>query len=165
MSLWCIFDNGTSARIFSCVRPVYEWAVSDLDRPMHWSLWALVAHSSYTEGSHTTKNTASEFIGWVKCQIGYCCYKRVWIPHSLIFKSCISPKFAKFACKQTFVGGYAVQLCGAFLRKEGWIQVLAGKALSIQTVAFFLRTPWACTITFFTVVIYRFVCPWQAFPA
>jgi hypothetical protein len=29
---------------------------------MHKSLWALVAHSSFTEGSHMTKNTASGVI-------------------------------------------------------------------------------------------------------
>ena len=33
--------------------------MSDLDRLMHRSLWAEVAHSSFTEGSHMTKNTAS----------------------------------------------------------------------------------------------------------
>ncbi len=46
-------------RIFSCVRPFYERAVSDLDRSMHRSLWVQVAHSSFIEGSLTTKNTAS----------------------------------------------------------------------------------------------------------
>ncbi len=46
------------AHIFSHVRPFYEWAMSDLDRSMHRSLWVQVAHSSFTEGSHTTKNTA-----------------------------------------------------------------------------------------------------------
>jgi hypothetical protein len=50
-------------RIFSHVRPFYERAVSDLDRPMHRSLWVLVAHSSFMEGSHKTKNTAS---GWYR---------------------------------------------------------------------------------------------------
>jgi hypothetical protein len=30
--------------------------VSNLDRSMHRSLWVLVAHSSFIEGSHTTKN-------------------------------------------------------------------------------------------------------------
>ncbi len=33
--------------------------MSDLDRSMHGSLWVLVAHTSFIEGSHTTKNTAS----------------------------------------------------------------------------------------------------------
>ncbi len=47
-------------RIFSCVQPSYEWAVSDLDMSMNIFLWVLVAHSSFTEGSHMTKNTASE---------------------------------------------------------------------------------------------------------
>jgi hypothetical protein len=46
-------------RIFSHVRPFYERAVSDLGRPMHRSLWVYVAHSSFIEVSHTTKNTAS----------------------------------------------------------------------------------------------------------
>ncbi len=46
-------------RNFSHVRPFDERAVSDLDRSMHRSLWALVTHSSFIEGSHTTKNTAS----------------------------------------------------------------------------------------------------------
>ncbi len=46
-------------RIFSRVWPIYEWAVSDLDRPMHRSLWVWVTHSSFTKGSHMTKNTAS----------------------------------------------------------------------------------------------------------
>ncbi len=42
--------------IYSRVRPFYEPAVSDLDRSMHRSLWVLVAHNSFIEGSHTTKN-------------------------------------------------------------------------------------------------------------
>ncbi len=33
--------------------------MSNLDRKMHRSLWVLVAHSSFIEGSLTTKNTAS----------------------------------------------------------------------------------------------------------
>ena len=33
--------------------------MSDLDRSLHVSLWVYVAHSSFIEGSHTTKNTAS----------------------------------------------------------------------------------------------------------
>jgi len=51
--------NVFRGHIFSHVRPFYERAVSNLDRPMHRSLWVLVTHSSFTEGSHTTKNTAS----------------------------------------------------------------------------------------------------------
>ncbi len=47
------------ARIFSRVRPFYERGVSDLDCSMHRSVWAPVAHSSFTEGSHMTKNTAA----------------------------------------------------------------------------------------------------------
>ncbi len=35
--------------------------MSDLDRSMNRSLWVLVAHSLFKEGSHTTKNAAS---GW-----------------------------------------------------------------------------------------------------
>ncbi len=58
-----ITDQGktfvTWDRIFSCVRPFYERAVSNLDRSMHISLWAYVAHSSFIEGLHTTKNIAS----------------------------------------------------------------------------------------------------------
>ncbi len=58
----------TWGRIFSCVWPFYVWAVSDLG--MHRSLWVLVAHSSFIEGSHTTKNTASDilfrFVNWKK---------------------------------------------------------------------------------------------------
>jgi len=45
----------TRGRILSRVRPFYERAVSDLDRSMHRSLWVYVAHSSFIEGSHTTK--------------------------------------------------------------------------------------------------------------
>jgi hypothetical protein len=45
--------------IVSGVRPFYKQAVSDLDRSMHRSQWLQVAHSSFIEGSHTTKNTAS----------------------------------------------------------------------------------------------------------
>jgi hypothetical protein len=45
--------------IFSCAQPFYELTVSDLERPMHRPLWVWVAHSSFIEGSHMTKNTAS----------------------------------------------------------------------------------------------------------
>jgi hypothetical protein len=38
--------------------PSMNEAVGDLDRSMHGSLWVQVAHSSFIEGSHTTKNTA-----------------------------------------------------------------------------------------------------------
>ncbi len=43
----------------SHVRPFYERVVSDLgpQRSIHRPVW--VAHSSFIEGSHTTKNTAS----------------------------------------------------------------------------------------------------------
>jgi hypothetical protein len=47
--------------IFSCLQPFYERAVSDLDRPMHRSLWVYVAHSSFIEDSHMTKNTVPVF--------------------------------------------------------------------------------------------------------
>ncbi len=49
-------------RIFSCVQPFYERAVSDLDRSVHRSYWVQVAHRSFIEGSHMTKNMASVFI-------------------------------------------------------------------------------------------------------
>ncbi len=42
-------------KFFSHVRSFYEQAVIK-----HRSLWVQVAHSSFIEGSHTTKNTASE---------------------------------------------------------------------------------------------------------
>ncbi len=41
--------------------PYYERAVSDLDRSKHRSLWVRVAHSSFIEGSLTTKNKASDY--------------------------------------------------------------------------------------------------------
>ncbi len=44
-------------RIFIHVRPFYERAVSNLYGSMHRSLWVQVAHSSFKERSHTTKNT------------------------------------------------------------------------------------------------------------
>ncbi len=47
----------TRGHIFSCVQPFYEQAVSDLDRSTHRSLWVQVAHNSFIEGSHMTKNT------------------------------------------------------------------------------------------------------------
>jgi hypothetical protein len=57
------FCTKTESRdhIFSCVGPFYDQVVSDLDRSMHRSQWALVAHSSFIDGSHTAKNMASEF--------------------------------------------------------------------------------------------------------
>ncbi len=36
--------------------------MSNLDRPMHRSQWVKVAHSSFIEASHTTKNTASRSV-------------------------------------------------------------------------------------------------------
>ncbi len=49
------------AVFFSRVRPFNEWAVSDLDRSMHRSLWAQVTQSSFIEQSCTTNNTASDW--------------------------------------------------------------------------------------------------------
>jgi hypothetical protein len=49
----------TRGHTFSRVQPFYEWAMSDLDKSMHISLWVKVAHTSFIEGSHMTKNTAS----------------------------------------------------------------------------------------------------------
>ncbi len=48
-----------SGCIFSRVRPSCKRAVRDLGRFMHIYLQVQVAHSSFIEGSHTTKNTAS----------------------------------------------------------------------------------------------------------
>jgi hypothetical protein len=48
-------------RIFSRVSPSYEWAVSNLDRPMLKTLWVYVTVSLFIRVSHTTKNTASGF--------------------------------------------------------------------------------------------------------
>jgi len=44
--------------VFSRLQPFYEQAVSDLDSPMQISLWVWVTHSSFIEGSRTTKNMA-----------------------------------------------------------------------------------------------------------
>ncbi len=46
-------------RIFSCERPFYERAVSDLDPQRYMHRPVKVAHSSFIDWSHTTKNTAS----------------------------------------------------------------------------------------------------------
>jgi hypothetical protein len=54
--------NFSWCHIFNHVRPFYEWVVSDLDRSTHRSVWVYVTHSLFIEGSHTTKNTASEFL-------------------------------------------------------------------------------------------------------
>ncbi len=66
------FDQIQRSRgcIFSHVRPFYERAVSNLDRSMHRSLRVLITHSSFIEGSHTTKNTARVWTwpgirGWI----------------------------------------------------------------------------------------------------
>jgi hypothetical protein len=66
---------GTRDCIFSHLRPSYEQAVSDQDRSMHISPWVQVAHSSFIEGSHTTKNTASD------CQD---VFKAFTIPESIV---------------------------------------------------------------------------------
>ncbi len=55
-----IITKDTRGHIFSHVRPFYERAVSNHDRSMHRFLWVYVIHSSFIEGSHMTKNTASE---------------------------------------------------------------------------------------------------------
>jgi hypothetical protein len=49
-------------RIYSCARPFYERAVSNRDRSTHRSLWVYVTYSSFIEGSHMTKNVASDLI-------------------------------------------------------------------------------------------------------
>jgi hypothetical protein len=62
MQQWFTYMNDLRGRIFSHVRPFYELAVSNLDRPMHGSLWVWVTHSTFIEGLHMTKNTASDCI-------------------------------------------------------------------------------------------------------
>ncbi len=57
-SPWAMWQYLPWGQNFSRVRPFYEWAMSKLDRYMHRYLWVEVAHSSFIEGSHTTKNTA-----------------------------------------------------------------------------------------------------------
>ncbi len=54
------YNQNNRGRIFSCVRPFNERAVSNPDRSMHRSLWVLVIHSLFIEGSHVTKNMDSE---------------------------------------------------------------------------------------------------------
>ncbi len=49
----------TGGHISSRVRPFYERAVSDLDPYRSMIRPVFVAHSSFIEGSHTTKNKAS----------------------------------------------------------------------------------------------------------
>jgi hypothetical protein len=53
------FIEESRGHIFSCVRPFYEKAVSDLDRSSYISMG--VAQSSFIEGSHMTKNMASDY--------------------------------------------------------------------------------------------------------
>ncbi len=80
--------SGSWGRIFSCVQTPYERAVSELDRSIHTSLWASVAHNSFIEGSHTNKNTASESIVLPLRHINLkreyeCCFfvhSKKWIP-------------------------------------------------------------------------------------
>jgi hypothetical protein len=50
----------TRGRIFSRERPFYERAVSDLDPERYMHRPVKVTHRSFIEGSHTTKNMASE---------------------------------------------------------------------------------------------------------
>ncbi len=54
-----VFSSKTRDHIFSCVRPFYERAVSNLDPQRSMHLPVQVTHSSFIEGSHTTKNMAS----------------------------------------------------------------------------------------------------------
>ncbi len=53
-------NRGRIFSLFSHVRPFYEQAVSNLDRSMYISLWVKAAHISFIEGSHATKNMASD---------------------------------------------------------------------------------------------------------
>ncbi len=46
--------------------------MSDLDRSMHISLWVQVAHSSFIEGSHMTKNTASAYVRFAPSLVHKC---------------------------------------------------------------------------------------------
>jgi hypothetical protein len=70
MHAYAVFSKFTRGHIFSHVRPFFERAVSNLDRSMHISLWVKVAHSSFIEGSHATKNTAS---GYFIIAVSYKC--------------------------------------------------------------------------------------------
>ncbi len=58
-SITKVVTKNIRGRIFSCVRPFYEWALSNLDRSMHTSLLVWVAHILFIEGSHMNKNTTS----------------------------------------------------------------------------------------------------------
>ncbi len=60
------YSTSPRARIFSCVQPFYERAVSDLDRSMRRYLWVYVTHSLFIEGSRATKNTTTGASGsWI----------------------------------------------------------------------------------------------------
>jgi hypothetical protein len=58
MQQWFTYTymNNLRGRIFSHARSFYELVVSNLDRPMHGSLWVWVTHSTFIEGLHMTKN-------------------------------------------------------------------------------------------------------------
>ena len=51
------------------MRPFYEQAVNNVDRSMHRSLLVLVAHSSFIEGLHATKNMASGGSGRIQTPV------------------------------------------------------------------------------------------------
>jgi hypothetical protein len=59
---WKILWKQFRGRIFSCVWPFYERAVSDLDPKRSIHRPVQVAHRLFIEGSHTTKNMASAFV-------------------------------------------------------------------------------------------------------
>ncbi len=63
------YPQSTRGRIFSCVQPFYEQAVSDLDSSVHRVLWVQVAHSLFIEGSHMIKNMVSGCI-FTKLSLG-----------------------------------------------------------------------------------------------
>ncbi len=98
--------------IFNCVRPSYKWAMSDLDRSMYISLWVYVAHSLFIEGSHTSKNIASEHFcqNWeaiesatkIKVKIGM----NLVTPKALQRWVCWTSKFdlsSTTKCNQTYI--------------------------------------------------------------
>ncbi len=104
MLFFQLFSHGTIGCIFSHVRPFYERAVSDLgpQRSMHTPIQ--VAHSSFIQGSHMTKNTASDHIlQIIKFEksnfyvVPSFILTRVKLGH---FKAC--PSFVNYSFIQTF---------------------------------------------------------------
>ena len=93
----------TRGQILSHVCPFYEQAVSDLDRPMHRSLWVQVTHSSFIEGSHMTKNTAPETLILPSM---YCTpvgrLKHFFFNASLIRENVLTANLPQMAAKQPF---------------------------------------------------------------